>query len=111
MQAQRSRLTPSEVLSKSPLVSEGRQVAAQMPTPFVSCDGERSGDDGMGELESCLNLLYRDQVREQSEEVLALVRELGGDESRYVKERRKSVLKLVSEIYSPQESRRSYGGA
>ena len=46
-------------------------------------------------------MLYRDQMREQSEEVLALVRELGGSTSRYVKERKRSILKLVSEIYSP----------
>ena len=81
--------------------AEGKRVADQMPTPGVGCDVGQSNEDGMGELESMLNLLHRDHVREQDEEVLAVVRQLGGSTSGYLKERRSAVLKLVSEIYSP----------
>ena len=95
------RLTASEALSRSPIVAEGRCVVEQMPTPGVRCDGGGNVDGGLEELERCLNLLHRGYVQDESREVLQILRQLGGDGQRYLKERKRAIRQIVSEIYSP----------
>ena len=45
--------------------------------------------------------MYAEQMHDDASEVLNLVKQLGGDSAKYVKERRRAVRHLVSEIYSP----------
>ena len=81
-------------------------------SPSVPIDAGVGGDSqltastesttsGIEELESALNLLQRDQVQKDDRAVLAIVRQLGGDTNRYIRDRRSAVHRLVSEIYSP----------
>ena len=63
--------------------------------------GNGDVDDSLLELEKVLNLLYRDQARDDAAEVMQVIGQLGGDKSRYSRERRRAVRHLVSEIYSP----------
>ena len=58
---------------------------------------EPEGDD----LSSILNGLYREQMQQDDAEILNLVRQLGGNGDRYLRERKTAVRHLVSEIYSP----------
>ena len=48
-----------------------------------------------------LDLGHREQLRADASEVLSVLLQLGGDRSRYVRERRRAVKHLVSEIHSP----------
>ena len=50
---------------------------------------------------SALDKQMRQQVKESDCEVLQLVRELGGAQRQYKKERQKQLRAVVSEIYSP----------
>ena len=95
------RLTASEALSRSPIVAEGRCVVEQMPTPGVRCDGGGNVDGGLEELERCLNLLHRGYVQDESREVLQILRQLGGDGQRYMKERKRAIRQIVSEYIFP----------
>ena len=62
-------------------------------------DGGGDSDGGLGELERILNLLHKDYVREQEVEILQLIGQLGGDSSKYVRERKRAMKHIVSEIY------------
>ena len=58
-------------------------------------------DAAMAELERALNLAYRDEMRDDDREVLQVIRQLGGSKHAYLRERRRAVKHIVSEIYSP----------
>ena len=49
-------------------------------------------------------MLHRDEkqeVRDTNQEILAVIRSLGGDRGRYRRERKRAIKHVVSEIYSP----------
>ena len=64
-------------------------------------DGVMESDEGLEELEKCVNLLQRDYIREDSAEIFNVLRQLGAGTASYVQERRKGINRIVSEIYSP----------
>ena len=58
-------------------------------------------DGELSELKRLLDHMQRGRLGADAYEIMAEVRQLGGNGHVYLKERRKSVRRLVSEIYSP----------
>ena len=84
--------------------AEPDRVADQMSTPVMDQNLPRVRDDArslLGNLDGAINLLQYDQAREDAEFAVAMVRLLGGDTKKYVRERRAALRHLVAEVYSP----------
>ena len=58
-------------------------------------------DTEFKELLSVLQREERAQVAEANDDILAIVRSLGGDRGKYKRERAKALKAVVSEVYSP----------
>ena len=94
--------------TKNPPVATAREVvapafdAAASETP-VCVAGEATQDsvDAMDELQKYVGVLHQSRLEEEDVNILALVRQLGGNGYAYRKERAKAVQRIVSEIYSP----------
>jgi len=82
-------------------IATGLSQLTPSPVEPVRDDAESQGAKEMEELESMLNLMQRDQMVDDQTAVLAIVRQLGGSSSKYLRERKRSVQRLVAEIYSP----------
>ena len=94
---------PEETLS---CVRRGKPVVETVSTSVAVDQGGSegsvdSGDAAMAELERALNLAYRDEMRDDDREFLQVIGQLGGSRHRYLRERRRAVKHIVSEIYSP----------
>ena len=113
MQAQAPCLTASEALSHSPVRHDATDGDEQAMGEIAVDVGklraakpadERDGENGDVELNLLLNALTLDQRQRADEmnmEILQLVDAMGGSKSKYARERRGAVKRLVSEIYSP----------
>ena len=56
------------------------------------------------DLKELMSVLTRDakkQIKETNNEILSVIRALGGDGNRYKRERQKSIKAVISEVYSP----------
>ena len=87
-------------------VRRGKPVVETVSTSVAFDLGESegavdSGDQAMFELERALNLAYRDEMRDGDRELLQVIGQLGGCKHRYLRERRRAIKHIVSEIYSP----------
>ena len=88
-----ARASSGDCSSRQPvLVDDGNSGSAIDPS---------DADGGLCDLEKVLNGLYRDQVREDVGEILQVVKQLGGSSAKYLRERKRAVKQIVSEIYSP----------
>ena len=69
---------------------------------FVEVDQSQSNDDiSMRDLMKMMNQAEAEETRELDREIMSIVKSLGGNSSKYRRERSRAVRAVVSEIYSP----------
>ena len=82
-------------------LAETQNTPMASPEPDVSVRVSEPEDMALRDLLKLLDQATRAEARKDNEEILSLISDLGGNASRYKRERSKALRAVVSEIYSP----------
>ena len=62
---------------------------------------ESKPETDLQELMAVMQRCDREQIQQANEDILAIVKSLGGNQGKYRRERRRAIKAIVSDIYSP----------